>query len=98
MTFMRLEISDHASRRMRQRGVNMAFLERLLACADIERPANDNCRLYRVSRKLAQSLGDERLARFAVVYSDQTGKYVTVAPIHSGRKGVIYRRRERSRH
>jgi hypothetical protein len=87
------QVSRHALSRMKQRGVSHGFLTEILDNADVERPANDNCRLYRVSRRLASSLGDDRLSRFAVIWSDDTGQIVTVVPIFGGRAGANYRKR-----
>ena len=90
---MNCQLSRHADRRMKQRGVSEAFLNDILENADVERPANDNCRLYRVTRRLARSLGDDRLARFSVIWSDDRGQVVTVVPVFRGRAGAPYRKR-----
>lgn len=90
---MSTHISRHAFRRMDQRGVSGQFLEQILDHADVERFANDNWRLYRVTKAIAQSLGNDRLARYAVIWSDDTAQVVTVVPIHSGRAGSYYRKR-----
>lgn len=86
------DISSHASTRMQQRGVSAMFLSTILNNANIERPAHNNCRLYRVTRDLARLLGDDRLARFAVIWSDDRGLVVTVVPISKGRAGARYRK------
>jgi hypothetical protein len=86
-------ISKHAILRMRQRGISASFLTRIFDNADVERPANDNCRLYRVTKDLARALGDDRLARFAVIWSDNCGQIVTVVCISRGRTGARYRKR-----
>jgi hypothetical protein len=78
---------------MRQRGLSAPFLSRILENADVERPANDNCRLYRMTKNLARALGDDRLARFAVIWSDDSGRVVTIVPISRGRMGARYRKR-----
>ena len=85
-------LSNHAQQRMQQRGVSAGLLERILENADVERAAGDNCRLYRVARNKARALGDEKLARFAVIWSDDSGAVVTVLPIAAGRSGSRYRR------
>ena len=89
---MNTQLSNHARLRTQQRGVSPSFLERILENADVERAAGDNCRLYRVARSQARALGDERLAHFAVIWSDDTGGVVTVLPIAAGRAGARYRR------
>jgi hypothetical protein len=86
-------ISRHADRRMKQRGISWSFLTKILDNADVERPANDNCRLYRVTKDIARALGDDRLSKFAVIWSDDTGRVVTVVPIARGRAGARYRNR-----
>jgi hypothetical protein len=90
---MEPEISRHASLRMAQRGISHDFISSILDNANIERPANDNCRLYRVSADLAHALGDDRIGRFAVIWSDDYGQVVTVLPIWQGRAGASYRKR-----
>jgi len=87
------QLSRHASRRMKQRGVATSFLFDILDNADVERAANDNCRLYRVTKSLARSLGNDRLSRFAIIWSDDTGQIVTVVPVVRGRAGAPYRKR-----
>lgn len=87
-------LSHHAARRMKQRGICADFLAKILEHADIERPANDNCRLYRVTKRAAQKIGDDRLARFAVIWSDDSGMVVTVARLREGRPGRAYRHRQ----
>lgn len=89
---MERAISLHATRRMQQRGVTPIFLDRILDNADVEHAAGDNCRLYRVTRERARSIGDDRLARFAVIWSDDTSRVVTVLPIERSRSGARYRR------
>ena len=78
---------------MRQRGISSPFLAKILENANVERPASDNCRLYRVTKDLAEVLGDDRLAKFAVIWSDDHGLVVTVVPISRGRAGAAYRKR-----
>lgn len=85
-------ISSHAGLRMQQRGVSVSFLRQILENADIERSAGDNCRLYRVTREQARSVGNDRLARFAVIWSDDSGRIVTVVPMARNHSGSRYRR------
>ena len=87
------QISRHAVLRMGQRGISAPFLAKIFENANVERPARDNCRLYRVTRDLAQVLGDDRLARFAVIWSDDHGHVVTIVPVQRGRAGAAYRKR-----
>lgn len=90
---MNTNLSRHAKQRMTERGIDAALLNKALEHADIERPAIGNCRLYRVTKRLSKSLGDERLSRFAVIWSDDTAQVVTVVLHHEGQAGAIYRRR-----
>jgi len=67
------------------------FLEAILAHADVDRAVGDNCRLLRVSRVEARSLNlDDRLARYAVIWSDHNAQVVTVMPVHNGPSGRRY--------
>jgi hypothetical protein len=90
---MNLNLSHHAEVRMKERGVDAGLLKRILDHADIERPTVGNCRLYRVTKQMSQALGDERMSRFAVIWSDDTGKIVTVVRHEEGHAGAMYRRR-----
>jgi hypothetical protein len=86
--------SEHSLRRSAQRGVTNGFIEAILTHADIERPIGDNCRLVRVSRLRSQRLNiDDRLGRYAVIWSDDTARVVTIMPVHEGAAGRPYRRR-----
>jgi len=85
--------SEHSLRRAAQRGVTEGFIDAILTHADIERPIGDNCRLVRVSRQRSQGLNiDDRLGRYAVIWSDDTARIVTVLPLHEGSSGRRYRR------
>ena len=90
---MDTHLSHHAKQRMKERGIDVALLSRILAHSDIERPASGNCRLYRVTKRLSEALGDERMSRFAVIWSDDSGQVVTVVRHHKGQSGRVYRRR-----
>lgn len=86
-------LSQHCRIRAAQRGVDGRFIADLLAHADVERPLGDNCRLLRVSRERARRLNiDDRLGRYAVIWSDDHGQAVTVMPVHAGRTGRRYRK------
>lgn len=86
--------SEHSQLRSAQRGVTTCFIDAILMHADIERPIGDNCRLMRVSRGRSQGLNiDDRLGRYAVIWSDDTARIVTVMPLHDGIAGRRYRRR-----
>jgi hypothetical protein len=86
-------MTRHAFTRCQNRGVRPSFVHAILHHADLDRPAGDNCRLLQVSRRRAKALNvDDRLSRFAVVLSEDSGKIVTVLPVHSGRSGAQYRR------
>lgn len=61
----------------------MTFVEALLAHADVEENAGDNCRRFRVSAARARTLNlDDRLAHYAVVWSDDSARIVTIHPIN----------------
>lgn len=90
---MNLNLSHHAEVRMKERGIDRVLLKRILEHADIERPTVGNSRLYRVTKQTSQALGDERMSRFAVIWSDDTGKIVTVVRHEEGNGGAMYRRR-----
>jgi hypothetical protein len=85
--------SEHSIRRTAQRGVTDHFIQAILAHADIERPIGDNCRLMRVSRRRSRKLNiDDRLGRYALIWSDDTSRIVTVMPVHNGINGRRYRK------
>ena len=85
--------SQHSQRRAAQRGLTFSFIEASLTNADIERPIGDNCRLMRVSRERSLGLNiDDRLCRYALIWSDDTARIVTVMPLHEGTAGRRYRR------
>ncbi len=86
--------SDHSDIRGSQRGVTYRFIEEILEHADVERPIGDNCRLLRVSRQRSAWLNiDDRLARYALIWSDDMARIVTVMPLHDGASGRRYRRK-----
>lgn len=85
--------SKHSEKRSAQRGVTGVFVEAILTHADIEQPIGDNCRLMRVSRHQSVKLNiDDRLGRYALIWSDDTARIVTVMPIHEGISGRRYRK------
>jgi hypothetical protein len=67
---------------------------------DIEFDINDDCRLLRLSRGMAAAIATservpsdaQRLASFALIHSDRTGRVVTVLRDHAGHSGRRYRR------
>ena len=76
-------LSEHAQRRCQQRGVTRALLTTIFDEADTETAIGGNCRLHRVSRRTAKARGlDERVARFAVILSDDSQKIVTVLAMY----------------
>lgn len=86
-------LSQHAERRCQQRGVSRALLKTILDEADTETAIGDNCRLHRVSRRTARARGlDDRVARFAVILSDDSQKIVTVLPMYRRGSGGYSRR------
>ncbi len=85
--------SRHSNRRSAQRGITKRFINALLANADVDRPIGGNCRLLRVSRQRSAALNiDDRLGRYALIWSDNTAQIVTVMPLHNGASGRRYRR------
>ena len=88
-----MEHSEHSSRRAAQRGLTDRFVQTILVHADIERPIGDNCRLMRVSRRRSRKLNiDDRLGRYALIWSDDTARIVTVMPVYDGVNGRRYRK------
>lgn len=86
--------SEHSQVRASQRGVTDRFIEEILAHADVEQPIGDNCTLLRVSRRRSARLNiDDRLGRYALIWSDDTAQIVTVMPLHDGAAGRRYRRK-----
>lgn len=83
-------ISRHARQRSQQRGIPLSLVEKIVDYHDRDAAVGDDCRVLRVSRKAARTFaatsGDrqtaERLPDIAVVWSDKTGRVVTV--IHDG--------------
>ncbi len=87
------KISIHAQKRMRQRGKKTTFVENILAYADMDIPAGDNCRLLRISKKLATFLNfDDRLSRYGLLWSDDNNQVVSILPIRESGSGARYRR------
>ena len=87
------KFSKHAERRIRQRGATLADVRQLLENADIDVPVGGNCRALRVRRHTARFLeGGDRLHRYAVIVSDETGDIVTVLHHRRGRRGRRYRK------
>jgi hypothetical protein len=85
-------VSHHAACRIQQRGINDAFLKALVQHADTETYIGNNCVSLRVARQTAADLGNEKLAKFAVIWSDNNDQFVSVLPIKRGASGRIYRR------
>lgn len=85
--------SEHSMKRAAQRGATDRFVQAILVHADIESPVGDNCRLMRVSRRRSRKLNiDDRLGRYALIWSDDSARIVTVMPIHDGVSGRRYRK------
>jgi hypothetical protein len=86
-------ISYHAKQKCQARGIKKEFLKVILSHADIDHPIGDNCRLLRVSKKRAWRLNvNDRLGRYAVIWSDDNAQVVTILPMHSGAPGAHYRK------
>ena len=60
-----VRLSTHAARRARQRGVNDALIDLVLAHADIDDPAGSGCTLLRISRERLADLRPRIGARLA---------------------------------
>ncbi len=87
-----IPLTQHAIRRCAQRGVRPDFIDDLIRLSDIETPVGSNCRLFRLSRDFDhRHAARDRLARYAVIWSDDSQSVVTVLPIHAGRRGRRYR-------
>lgn len=86
-------LSSHAERRCQNRGVRHNLVAAILQHADVDTVIGDDCRLLRVHRRTANALAlDDRLARYAVIWSDTNARIVTVLPVHQGRRGRRYRK------
>jgi hypothetical protein len=88
-----IKISKHAAKRIRNRGISNEFLHALIDNADVDVPIGSNCRLMRVHRKTANKLNmNDRLSKYAVIWSDDHNQIVTVLPMHKGKKQNRYSR------
>lgn len=86
-------MSSHAQHRCQARGLRQTFIGAILVNADVDRPIGDNCRIIRVSRQRAQHLNiDDRLGRYAVIWSDDSARIVTILPLYEGTSAARYRR------
>lgn len=86
-------MSSHAQDRCQARGIRQDFVGAILSHADVGRPIGDNCRIIRVSRQRARRLNiDDRLGRYAVIWSDDTARIVTILPLLEGASAARYRR------
>jgi hypothetical protein len=97
-----LQPTQHIERRQQQRGVPRRLIDLILAHHDVDLEAGGGCRIFRVSRR---ALGGstmpgtrqdiERLGRLALVYSETSGRLVTVMHVCAGSQGRRYRRQGR---
>ena len=86
-------LSKHAKRRCQSRGVRSDFVSAILHHADIDRPIGNNCRLLRVSRERARRLNiNDRLGRYAVIWSDNSTQVITVMALRESSSGARYRK------
>lgn len=86
--------SEHSRNRASQRGVTARFIEEIFVHADVEHPVGNNCTLLRVSRRRSAQLNiDDRLGHYALIWSYDTARIVTVMPLHDGPTGRRYRRK-----
>ena len=75
-------MTRHALQRCQERGLRNFFVQTILDHADVDEAAGDNCRRLRVSTKRAKHLNiDDSLARYALIWSDDSARVVTVLPI-----------------
>ena len=75
-------MTQHALQRCQERGLRNSFVQAILDHADLDEAAGDNCRRLRVSYARARHLNvDDSLARYAVIWSDDNARVVTVLPI-----------------
>lgn len=75
-------MTRHALQRCQERGLRTLFVQTILDHADVDEAAGDNCRRLRVSAKRARHLNiDDSLARYALIWSDDSARVVTVLPI-----------------
>lgn len=92
MTTGMAQLSKHAARRARQRGIRCAVISAILDHADVEVPIGDGCRRVPKRTAAAMRLNDE-IAHLGVIWSDSRAQIVTVLPICRGRRGARYRGR-----
>lgn len=75
-------MTRHALQRCQERGLRNSFVQAILDHADLDEAAGDNCRRLRVSSARARQINvDDSLARYALIWSDDTARVVTVLPI-----------------
>jgi hypothetical protein len=87
-----INLSQHARKRCRQRGIPHQRLATIIDLADIDVPIGSNCRMLRVSRHLARTIrGGDRLKDVAVIYSDTNAQVVTVLHTVNSERGRRYR-------
>lgn len=95
-----IQLSRHATARLRQRGVSEALIEALMEHADVEVHVGGGCTALRCSRgqladpnvRLAVGPDCDRLGSLALVFSSLTGEVVTVLHDRGGPQGRRYRR------
>ncbi len=75
-------MTRHALQRCQKRGLRNSFIQEILENADLDEDAGGNCRRLRVSTVRARRLNiDDNLSRYALIWSDDTARVVTVWPI-----------------
>lgn len=86
-----MQHTNHARDRMRRRGVRQAFLDLLVASADLDSDVGGGAALYRVSRQAAQTQAScDKLGRFGAIVSDDCA-LITVLPLQRQRPRNRYR-------
>jgi hypothetical protein len=83
-------LSKHAQTRCQQRGIPKHVVKLLIDHADIERPVGGGCSMLRVSRRQASAIKTDKLARFALIWSNTQQQVVSVFPVHSSGAGRRY--------
>jgi hypothetical protein len=99
VTPIRVMFSDHATRRVQQRGIRPAVVDFVLRNADRDLEAGNGCRAYRISKKAQAELllhgaqvGEVELATNVVVILHEDSGEVITAMHDRNKSGRRYRR------
>ena len=89
-------MTQHALQRCQARGLRNSFIQEIFKHADLDEAAGNNCRRLRVSAERARRLNiDDNLSRYALIWSDDTARVVTVWPITRSLRSKSKRRQNR---